>query len=414
MRSAVDGEVPYRVKILILGATVFGVTAPGCDNAARPAVIMRDSAGVEIVESREAEWGEVSPWRAGAHPRTVVGAAEGQDSQQIHRVAGVTLIGNSTIVVANAGSYELRAYDRTGTHQWSSGRQGAGPGEFRNIRWMHSFAGDSLLTYDQSLGRLTVHDGSGRFVRTFELERVGEAGPFPRMPLDEGSLIATVGVLFQAGEIETGVKADSTHGLVFSTSGALLDTVDIFPGNEIYLETDGRRMTVMEYPFGRATFFAASGGLIYFGWHGAYDIRVYSPDGGLNRIVRRPGPARPITDDLARGRKEEVLAGIENEGYRRVVERIYRDLSVTGRDVPAFAGLVVDGSGYIWVRRYPDPGEPGDTWDVFHPEGRWLGNVEMPRDLEVVEIGDTYVLGVWRSELGVEQVRLYPLIRNQT
>ena len=45
--------------------------------------------------------------------------------------------------------------------------------------------------------------------------------------------------------------------------------------------------------------------------------------------------------------------------------------------------------------------------------GRWLGEVALPEDLEVWEIGADYVLGVFDDALGVEHVRKYRLIKQE-
>ena len=50
-------------------------------------------------------------------------------------------------------------------------------------------------------------------------------------------------------------------------------------------------------------------------------------------------------------------------------------------------------------------------WNVFDPEGRWMGDIEIPYGGYVYEIGVDYLLGVWVDELDVEQVRLYRIDR---
>ena len=73
-----------------------------------------------------------------------------------------------------------------------------------------------------------------------------------------------------------------------------------------------------------------------------------------------------------------------------------------------------DAAGYLWVREYDFPNEarPAPLWTVFDPDGRMLGLLETPRGLSVSEIGEDYILGVARDELGVESVQLWPLRRS--
>jgi hypothetical protein len=380
-----------------------------CSETAPAPIVERDSAGVRIVESLDPQWGEVPAWDIGTEPMTVIGVAEGREAHQLYRIAGATRLSDGTVVVANAGTHELRAFSESGEHRWSAGRQGEGPGEFQSLTWMHRIEGDSLLSFDQRLDRLTIYDGSGNLVRSFKVGGSNDVGAFPRLPLHGGRLFASARTLFQASQLESGVRRDSAQGLMFSMTGELLDTVGVFPGTDTYLETDGRSITVVEYPFGRSTYYAASGSQLYVGDNAAYEIRTYSPRGVLERVIRRRGVEKAITGTLLKDRIEEILEGIESDGYRRRVEQIYDDLPTREGRLPAYSEIAADTDGYLWVREYPEPGELGNAWDVFGPGGRWLGSVQMPADLDVLEIGIGYVLGVWESELGVEQIRLYPV-----
>jgi hypothetical protein len=51
------------------------------------------------------------------------------------------------------------------------------------------------------------------------------------------------------------------------------------------------------------------------------------------------------------------------------------------------------------------------VFTVFDPQARRLGDVEVPDGLEVLEIGEDYVLGVRTATTG-QRVALYRLIRS--
>lgn len=46
---------------------------------------------------------------------------------------------------------------------------------------------------------------------------------------------------------------------------------------------------------------------------------------------------------------------------------------------------------------------------VFDPDGRELGQVQLPLNFDVSEIGPDYILGVGRDGLDVERVQIYAL-----
>ena len=80
---------------------------------------------------------------------------------------------------------------------------------------------------------------------------------------------------------------------------------------------------------------------------------------------------------------------------------------------PAFAEIMSDAAGYLWVREYEPPKEagPAPLWTVFSPAGRVLGFVETPAGLKIYEIGEDYVLGHAEGELDVEMIQVWPLVR---
>lgn len=81
---------------------------------------------------------------------------------------------------------------------------------------------------------------------------------------------------------------------------------------------------------------------------------------------------------------------------------------------PAFVSVLGDAAGHLWVEEYEFPREnrPGTLWTVFDPEGHALGFVETAEGLEIYEIGEDYVLGRVKNELGVESIQLWPLDRS--
>lgn len=404
-------SVALRVGTFAVGALTLVLSA-GCGAAdrANDGVVVRDSAGVILVESHEAIWADGIGWRVEAEPALRIGTVEGSPEMQLFRVVGATRLPDGRIVIANAGSHELRLYDSSGGHLVSVGGEGEGPGEFRSLAALHRFGGDSLFAYDQRLDRLSVFDGGGHYVRSFTLEQVAEVGAHPLVPLGDDRLLAVTRSLFRAGDSETGLISDSAAILVFSMDGAVRDTIGRFPTSERFIWTDGRMVMGVPYPFARTAMYEAGDGHIYFGWSGSYEIRAYSWDGLLERIVRRPGTERPVTSEDVTRFKEDVLAGSRSEAYRQRLAGIYQEISVP-EVLPALFALVVDTEGYLWVERYRRPGEVQHVWDVFEPSGRWIGALELPRGLKVFEIGRDYVLGLWRDDMEVEQVLLYRLVR---
>jgi hypothetical protein len=81
--------------------------------------------------------------------------------------------------------------------------------------------------------------------------------------------------------------------------------------------------------------------------------------------------------------------------------------------MPVFRRVFVSVDGGAWVGRVQRPPEDPDDWipeyDVFGPDGRWLGLAHPPKGVQPLEIGADYFLGLRRDDLGVEHVELYDL-----
>ncbi|NNM06964.1 MAG: hypothetical protein HKO65_17850 [Gemmatimonadetes bacterium] len=70
---------------------------------------------------------------------------------------------------------------------------------------------------------------------------------------------------------------------------------------------------------------------------------------------------------------------------------------------PPFDHGIMDKAGHLWLQR----AKPNVEWDVFDPNGSWLTTITLPPNLEVHEIGEYHVLGAWRDETDVVNMRMH-------
>jgi hypothetical protein len=141
----------------------------------------------------------------------------------------------------------------------------------------------------------------------------------------------------------------------------------------------------------------------------AYDIAVAEVDGRQWRVRRMIERRTLSADDLARF-IDDYVARYPQERQREVRGRF--DEVTPPSVMPTHSALAFDAVGDLWVEnfRLPWDHESPRIWSVFGPDGRWLGDVQLPEGLRVYEIGDDYVVGVETDTLGVEFVRLYRLL----
>jgi hypothetical protein len=129
-------------RLAALAALPLLAACGGEAGAAAP--VVRDSAGVRIVENARPAWGEGEGWRSSPEPLVDVGLAEGDAAYQFGRVAGALRLDDGRIVVADGQANELRWFDAAGRHLKTAGRKGGGPGEFDGLHALLRLPGDSV------------------------------------------------------------------------------------------------------------------------------------------------------------------------------------------------------------------------------------------------------------------------------
>ena len=143
------------------------------------------------------------------------------------------------------------------------------------------------------------------------------------------------------------------------------------------------------------------------------EILEYEASGRLRRIIRLDEPALPpSTEDLDMYTAFQIDRRNVPEYYRKTAfgddRRRYADMPLP-EIMPVFSRLLVDEIGWLWAELYRYDVRAPLRWLVFGPTGEGLGSVDMPADLEVLQIGRDFVLGVWRDELEVKYVRRHAL-----
>lgn len=401
------------IHIIPIFLLLFVTACGGRGDAGAGAAAVRDSAGIQIVENRGGRWGDDAGWRLSEEPTLQIGVAEGDTLYQLDGVREALRLGDGRIVVANAGSHQLRWYGADGRHAASGGREGGGPGEFRRLWALRRLPGDSVMAYDLGAFRLSWFGPDGRFVRSAPLQPVGQVPPRFVGRFADGSMLLSASVRTLGESPQSGTSRDTLLWLRADATGVLVDSLPVTPGSEASFQifTQGGQVTgmnILTLPFMRNVHTAAAGDRYWQGITDAYEIVLRRADGTPERIVRRavePVPVRGAYLDSLR-RVQVALQGPE-EGKSldqvQVPERL-----------PAFERLLVDEGGNLWVQQTLWPGVVPVAWDVFDGDGKMLGTVRMPAGFHATQIGADFVLGVWTDEDDVQYVRMYRLTKQDS
>jgi hypothetical protein len=348
----------------------------------------------------------IDEWFLSSEPSLEIGLMDGDEPYQFHDVVGVVRFPDGRIVIGNAGTSELRVFDREGRHVVTTGGVGEGPGEFRRLSSIDITRSDSLVVFDSNTWRVSILDPSAEFVRSWSLESLGR-GVFPNRvwALGDGSVM--VGYLrgHMPGDPAGRIKW-SAPAVRFSEDGAILNDVADVPGDEWFRWETDEGSTLMFLPFGAKGHLAVHDDRVYVGNGREVDLQVFGLDGQPRERIRVPIEPRPVTSADVRQFEVSEL-DMATDPARRA--RLHRAIPYPD-SVPAYGALVIDGMGRIWVQEYHSSSETPARWWVIDQNGEVLSTVEMPVGFEPSWIDQGLVLGTLRDRLGVEYVRGYDLV----
>ena len=413
----------------ILAATAIFMAGAGCDSASPPIhTIHTDSAGIAVATAIEPLWGPGEGWTVGSEPLLEIGTVTGAPEYLLTDVVAALRLSNGDIVVAERAASELRGYDAAGDFLWRAGRSGEGPGEFRSLDFVGITAGDSLVTYDGALLRAQLFDSQGGLARSYRVA-ITEGEAAGQVTLADKAVGVVDGLLvvrfIESGdEVPIGVvRWPLERVAALDLADGTVRSLIVVPGEEQVVqarEEEGFSQSTVVF-FKGPEYGTAAGRLAVIDTE-AWSVRLISPrDGTVTAVFRRDVAPREATAALFElhldGIVEIAFADPDQTAPERVdgLRRMWRGMP-RAPHLPVLRAIHVDGTGHLWLQPYYVAGTEPPPFEILAPDGAWLGSVSLPPGLHrafiqyqapYMEIGDDYVLGVWRDELDVQYVRMY-------
>ena len=406
-------------QIPVLAALASLAAAAACDQAQSPpetpTVVLRDSAGIQIVQNHAPEWDDGERWTVAAEPSVVVGGYRGADepadsSHLVWAIAGLAPLSDGRIAVLSSREKKLFLFEPSGAFAGSIGREGRGPGEFWYPQHLQVLPGDTLVVWDYMFGAIAYFNTSGKLLREWRVD-VGalmtSMAKWNRrlpervaLPLMDGSYIVAAYLTPLGFYPPSPYRSPIEYFRIDSSYGA--HPLGQWEGREHIYEPG----VPGSIPFAPEAHLAVGGSPIsvHLSNGDDYEVHQFSDTGALRRIIRRNADPIPITaSDIAEW-KEGLYPEYNWEPWDAVMAELPpREFR------PAVAGLLVDSKGYLWVADRRDA--TTSEWSVFNEAGRWLGTVELPPQ-RVEWIGEDLILGVNEDpDTGVEVVEGYRLSR---
>lgn len=423
--------ITYAVPVFTILLFIL-VALTGCADATRPgSVVVRDSAGIRIVENLPGSIEAAEAWTLPDDPVSTIGGGVNPEAPLYH-ITDIAPLEEARVAVAMNTPPQVHVFADDGVLEATLGRSGAGPGEFRSASSVVPLSSDSVAVWDADRRRISIFDTNSSFVREID---VGDIAPLSARAAPSASFTSGLTRLFDSGpnafiifgegalepDAPPGISRPSLPSVRISTTGDVLAEFGPLPGMEM---VQGGPAGALPLPFGARTDAATSGEMLVVGTGELTQFRVMGADGTLIRIVRWPDHDRTVGGDWL----EEWTAMVE------AAQPPIRDV-VTGsprRELfPAYDGIITSDEGDVLVGEYagpigilplrrPDEG-PEAVWPVRRTrERRWLvfdadgvltATLPTPEGFAPTVVHDGRVWGVFTDTLDVESVRAYEIVR---
>lgn len=342
-----------------------------------------------------------------------IGELDGAEEEMFGAISAIAPDGRGGVYVFDGGVPVLRHYDANGGYTATLGAEGSGPGEYRDIALGLDVRPD---------GRVFMREPRNARINVY----AADGAPIDHWPVASGLFTSNAMVVDTAGEVYLKILLDRPQpnrpwpiGLLhLSPEGELLDTIPAprFTGEPenapgVFAVSKVWEMSPLGY--------------VVVGVNDAYVFALRKPDGSVIRVEKAYEPVRVQEEERAEWETR-------NEWTRRTdADFLTAEIPPVPSTKPAYRGFDIGADGQIWVRVHSEaekvepeamPALPPETeapppitwrepvvYDVFDPDGTYLGQVRMPERVSLAAHRGTEVWGTLRGEFDEVYVVRYRL-----
>ena len=386
----------------MLTAALLSLAGCGVDGANSVEPMVRDSAGVRVVEYAGVPDVE-PPFALAPQPQYRHGGRAGDYAFGL--VGLGRLFSDGSAALSDDANSEIVLVTPDGAEYSVAATAGEGPGEVGYVLGMFTRGQDSLMVLDRRNSSFSLFvDGSLVLTESLaDLQRYTSLWP---QGIDAGGSFLAATSSFRSGFEEEWLQG---HMARFDPGTGAVDTVasyDFVPGAGNPSQ-------------GFGSIAVADGHFIYTR-SDRPEATWRATDGTVEQIVRWQAEPERLTEEHLVPLEADLRARLRfanRDAPATVVERLTRETMAEyradlGRPLPLFRPPFGDAEGRVWLPTYvpAGPREGSPPYSVISSDGSWLGKVNAPPGLRILDVAHDRVLGVIKDEMDVESVVVYELI----
>ncbi|MCY3630436.1 MAG: 6-bladed beta-propeller [Bacteroidota bacterium] len=398
-KTALITNVRTTTIIICALALTFTFLGTGCGSTNTdsgegwPGTIDTLTSGEIIVRNTdEPLWSSEESWRVVEEMR--IGSDTGDDAILFGNIRSFDVDAQGQIFALDGQSQEIHVFNSDGTHVQTVGGRGTGPGEFEDASAVDLSHNGEIWVMEMGKGQLSILDAYGDYLRTASIGGVG------------WSILPYPGGFDPAGRYNAIIRSFLDEGATasfarFDQSLTPLDTIPVpeKPKAEYFSNETGDMQVAVPFQGYIAWCFAPNGNL----WTlrtDQYELSEITGHGEtLRTITKEYEPIRVTAED--RTELGQSMEWFTDQGGKI-------DWSKISKTRPVVSFLFCDDEANLWVRRVTiksdeDKESEGPLFDLFDPEGRYLGVLEFPFNLRSYPIvRNEIIYGITRDEFGTD------------
>ncbi|MFN2317998.1 MAG: 6-bladed beta-propeller [Gemmatimonadales bacterium] len=319
---------------------------------------------VLVTNPAEGVWGGDARWEVVEDLR--IGSADGEGPELFGRLGMLAEDAGGRIWVFESVEQQFKVFDADGRFIRTVGRRGGGPGEMQRATGIVQMPDGRLLVVDMAGARISVFDTAGSYLAGHPI-----TGGFTLIPWPGG--VDRNGYFYNA--VPRIVDDEFTVALVrYDSALTPLDT--LFPpqweSQEYFEHRNGDNIARASVPYTSSlTWRLTRDGDFWSLLTGPYELVRQRGSGDTLRVVTKPFASVAVSGE----EKDTAVARLKwftDEGGTVDRGRI-------PNQKPAALGFLVAEDGHLWVSATTaDTSDVNRVFDIFDPEGRYLGDVRLP------------------------------------